>query len=55
MPVIGEVVRVLWQALGFGVRTRRLGLLVLLVLGAALLALAAALSTAVPVLVYPIL
>lgn len=53
--MIREVLRALGQVLRYGVHGRRLGLVVLLVVGVVLLAAAVAISAAAPALVYPIL
>lgn len=50
-----EVGRVLWQVLGFATRTRRPMLWLLVVFGAAFVAVAVASSFAAPVLIYPVL
>ena len=55
MPVMREVLRLVGQVIAFSVLTRRLGLVVLIAVGAVLVATALATSAAAPILIYPVL
>lgn len=55
MPVVREVLRLFAQMLTFSIRGRRLGLWLMLMVGAVVVLLVVAVSAAAPVLIYPVL